>query len=224
MKPQRVIAGTPFLDQNYSAVTLNWLQLRPQPERWLGTLGAYIPDAHNALVREFLATDADRLLILECDMAVHAGLIARCRTHRADVVTGAYVERRPPYRPLVYPSVDPTGTAHNIQPDEVARIIDEGQGREMPIAAAGTGIISIHRRVLEKLSDPWFEASPVALEQRENAGHDLYFWAKAREAGFTTAWDTSEIMYAYHIGWQQYTLIDFVQRVQKEAMILNGPA
>lgn len=218
MTVQKVYAGTPFRDQLYSAVALNWLQIRPQPERWLGTVAAYIPEAHNKLVQAFLETDGDRLLILEDDHIVQPNIIARCRGHRADAVTGLYVQRRPPFSPVLYSHVTETGVAVDMQPDSVSRLIDQGHRgitNEVPIEGTGTGVLSVHRRVFETLKYPWFEASPYATHQGDAGGHDLWFCQKLRAAGFSLAWDTSEHMRCIHIGWDTYDIDRWIERLLK---------
>jgi hypothetical protein len=119
-----VVAATPYTDMVYGAVTANWLNIRPMPERWLSSLASYLPEAHNNLVEEFLSLPdrPDRLLILEDDLAVQPEIIARCRTHRADVVSGLYFARRA--GPLAFGGFAvPSGSA------EPARIPQQQRGR-----------------------------------------------------------------------------------------------
>lgn len=224
MKPQRVVAGTPYTDQMYSAVTANWLNIRPMPERWLSAIGSYLPEAHNGLVKQFLEeTDADRLVIIEDDLALRPNIFARCRTHQADVVTGLYVARRPPYNPLAYEDLDEeSGACFAIQPARMSELL--ATPREHPIESCGTGILSVHRRVLEAIPWPWFEASPAALEGQGFGGHDFMFCAKVKRAGFRLALDSAESMYGYHVGWQGYDMSDYIDYFKRNpsTMVTSG--
>lgn len=205
----------------YSAVAMNWLQIRPQPQRWVYEIGSYLPEAHNRIVDSFLKTDADRLLILEDDLAVRTGIIARCAGHRADIVSGLYVGRRPPHQPLLYEGADAEGRAADIQPDTVARLLEKPPG-EYPISACGTGIMSIRRKVLETMKWPWFEPSPGDRGNRAFGGHDLYFCGKATSLGFKIAFDSSELMYGLHVGWQHYSIEDWIRTVRSSAGLPVG--
>lgn len=200
----------------YGAVSANWLNIRPMPERWLSSLASYLPEAHNNLVEEFLSLEPkpDRLLILEDDLAVQPSIIARCRTHQADVVSGLYFARRPPYQPLIYEALDDQGNTLMIQPDRLAQLL-EREG-EHPITACGTGILSIRREVLEAVPSPWFEPSPAQLRGGKFGGHDLYFCSKVLKAGFSLAFDCSELMRGFHVGWQQFDAPDYFRSIQEQ--------
>lgn len=219
MKPQRVVFGTPYTDQMYSAVTSNWNQIAPRPEQWIDANSTYVPKAHNDLIRRFLEeTDAERFFLLEDDIAVQPLIAARIATHQADVVTGLYVARREPYNPLIYRSVDERGTCQNLQPAEVGELL--GDPREHPIELCGTGMLSISRRVLETIPPPWFEGSQVAQDAATEGGtgHDFGFCIKARQAGFTVAYDSSQLMYGIHLGWKQHGIEDYLHRVRLDAL------
>lgn len=211
LKPQSIAVGTPFTDQIYAAVAISWLAIDPRPDAWLYQVSSYLPEAHNRLVEDFLnETMCDRLLILEDDIEVDRRIIARCATHRADVVTGVYRARRPPHQGLLYDSLSEDGTGHYVAPERLAGLLR--RPGEHPIAGAGTGMISIHRRVLESMSWPWFEPSPGdrASEKRGFGGHDLYFCAKVARAGFRMTVDTHEIMVGKHVGWKSISIDEYI--------------
>lgn len=210
MPPQSVAVGTPFTDQMYSSVVVSWLAIDPRPQAWLYQVSSYLPEAHNRLVEDFLEkTDCDRLLILEDDIEVDPRIILRCSVHRADVVTGIYRARRHPHQALLYDWLDEDGSGHYISPDHLARLLE--RPGEHPIAACGTGMISIRRKVLEAMPWPWFEPSPADRENRRGfGGHDLYFCAKLARAGVKVAVDTHEVMTGKHVGWKSIGLHDYI--------------
>lgn len=212
VKPQRILAATPFTDDTWSGIVGGWVNLDPMPDlcrlhadprdsqRWVAVHGSYLPEAHNRCFSEALRWDGwDRLLIVENDMLLHQKVIARCRGHKADIVTGIYFGRRYPPMPVMWKEVSPEGRAINLNHLDVAALLEAPEG-EHPIGAAGTGILSVARHVIELMPQPWFEHSPEALREGHYGGHDLYFCAKARAQGFSVCVDTSPLMLAEHAG------------------------
>jgi GT2 family glycosyltransferase len=88
-----------------------------------------------------------------------------------DVVVPHCLKRTPPWPPVVYSHQTEEG--HFVS----AELPPKGLTR---IHAAGSAGMLIRRRVLERLSDPWFRPAPDAHGLNE----DLYFCQQVREAGF----------------------------------------
>lgn len=196
-REQTICIGTPFRDMIYAPVVCSWLSLWPRPDRWVYQLDHHLPESHNLIVEHFLDTDCDRLLILEDDMWPHPEVVARCRGHKADAVSGVYRGRHSPYPPMVFDKSDKNGVEVTFYPFRLQQRLDKP--REYPIEVAGTGIMSIHRRVLEAMPPPWFEIPPP---MEGLTGPDFYFCMKLRRAGFSLAVDTHEHMKAQHVGWR----------------------
>lgn len=207
-----MIATTPYTGQTSSKVTDNWLNLDPLPDlcpelpdrrqkkRWLPAHGSYLPEAHNRCFEEALRyADWDRVLVLENDMIFHQHLVARARTHQADIVSGIYFMRRHPPTPVLWKDVSPDGRGVNLTHLDMAALFEAPPG-EHEIGAVPTGILSVARHVVELMERPWFETSPEAAREGHKGGHDLYFSAQARRQGFTIAVDTSPLFVAGHLG------------------------
>lgn len=227
--PQRILAATPFTDMTASDVAGDWLNLDPMPDlcellpdrqersRWISVHGSYLPEAHNRCLSEALRFSGwDRLLMLENDMVVSQRIVARARTHRADVVSGIYFARRFPPMPILWKEVSPEGRAVNLNHLDVAALLEAEPG-EHPIGATGTGIVSISRALIELMRQPWFEPSPEALREGHYGGHDLYFCAKARAQGFTVAVDTSPLFLAEHAGRDRIGLRHYLAQMRAMA-------
>lgn len=195
----RVAIGVPYTETMYSQVCDNWLHINPQPVEWFPGHGSYLPEAHNRVVRSALEKkNWDRLLILENDMLVPSRLVSRVRQHRAPVVSGVYFSRRRPHKLMAFGAIDEDGTAHDLDHLAFGKAIDKGG--EVPIAGAGTGILSIHRSVFEAMPFPWFEPSPAEIAKGTTGGHDIWFAHKVAELGLTFALDAHDDMLCYHIG------------------------
>lgn len=224
-----MIGATPFTDMSASDVIGGWLNLDPMPDlcplrpdlreksRWITVHGSYLPEAHNRCFSEALRHDGwDRLLMLENDMIVHQHLVARTRTHKADIVSGIYFARRYPPVPMLWKAVSGEGRSVNLNHLDVAALLEAAEG-EHPIGASGTGILSIARHVVELMPQPWFEPSPEALREGHYGGHDLYFCAKALAQGFSIAVDTSPLFLAEHAGRDRIGLKNYLAQMRAAA-------
>ena len=118
--------------------------------------------------------------------------------------------------PILWKEVSPQGRAINLNHLDVASLMEANEG-EHPIGAAGTGILSVSRAVIELMPQPWFEPSPEALREGHFGGHDLYFCAKARAQGFTVAVDTSPLFLAEHAGRDRIGLRHYLAQVKAMA-------
>lgn len=229
-KPAVVLAATPFTDMTASDVAGDWLNFDPPPDlcalrpdyqekaRWIAVHGSYLPEAHNRCFSEALRyANWTRLLMLENDMVVHQHIVARARTHKADIVSGLYFARRFPPMPILWKEVSLEGRAINLNHLDVATLMEKEPAGEVPIGACGTGILSVSRAVIELMPQPWFEPSPEALREGHYGGHDLYFCAKARAQGFTVAVDTSPLFMAEHAGRDRIGLRHYLAQMKAMA-------
>lgn len=109
-------------------------------------IGDSHPDrARNNLVHEFLQSEADQLLFIDCDLLFSPDHVRRLLSHDADVVAGCYHKK---HRRLVdgVPQFDWVLNAiEGEHPDPVSKL--------QRIAYAGTGFLKIHRRVFQLMID-----------------------------------------------------------------------
>lgn len=160
--------------------------------------GSLLSRQRNELVVQFLDdTDADWLLILDSDEtitpAVFDKLIAAAHDTARPIVAGIYF------------AAWESGGPHPRPLPMVLRVNDRGsydavddlpEDDVIPIDAAGTGCLLIHRGVLQTMRDAsnagplaqheagkwcWFRDMPVAGEW---FGEDVYFCRRARDMGF----------------------------------------
>jgi len=224
--PARILAAVPA--GGWAPETPpNWLNLDPMPDlcpqlpdrrvkhRFVVPAGSYLPEAFNRCFQEALRyADWDRLLMLETDMILHQRIVARARTHRADITTGIYFMRRYPPTPVLWKAVSPDGRAINMTHLDMAELLEAPEGEHEFQGAAGTGILSIARHVLELMPRPWFGVSPEAEREGHRGGHDLYFFAQAHRLGFSVAVDNSPLFAAGHIGSHQIDLGNYLAEMK----------
>ena len=145
-----------------------------------------IPHDHNrnVIVKEFLSTDIEWLIMVDSDVVIPQNLL--------DLVTKG--------KPIISGRV----VVHKNKANYLMALLEK-DGRLLPLKelntpqqvdAVGTGCIAIHRSVLEKLEPPYFKF----VYDKDGLviyGEDFYFCKKAIEAGFEI-WATPEID-CYHV-------------------------
>lgn len=144
----------------------------PRPDGvavWTECKGS-IAEARNALVRRFLASDAQWLVMVDDDHALPPDFLFRPRTH--PIVASVYLTRMPPYVPTLYGPRLPDGSFEVLTLDEVPT------HGVVPVYAAGASGMFVTRAVYEAMPAPWYE-----LGQSDHVGEDLWFCHKAQQLG-----------------------------------------
>jgi hypothetical protein len=158
------------------------------------------PVAHNALVRAFLETDCDTLLLIEDDHNADEEIVERMRSKAAnwefDVVCASYVNRRATPWPVgcgVFTGEEgPAGLRINL---DLRRVAESGT-QQTPCAALG--LVFIRRRVLEGMLG---DADPATFEWFKMLGAsslDLWFYREVQRLGFRAGVDRDE--WIGHVG------------------------
>jgi len=131
--------------------------------------GVDITGGCNEACRKMLEHDSDWLWLIGDDHVFEPNILQRMLAHNVDVLVPFCLKRAPAFQPVIYGSENPDGSGHS-----VAEIPRQGL---FEVYASGQAGMLIHRRVLEAMSDPWFETFGKQNE-------DLMFSRKIREAGF----------------------------------------
>jgi hypothetical protein len=140
--------------------------------------------ARNALVHEFLKTDATELLFIDSDVIVQPDDILRLMAQSKDITTGAYPRRAKDQNFFADLYFDANGDL-------------EFDGSLMRVERAPTGFMLIQRHVIEKMvaaHPEWtYEKSPTenmsavfdfAIKNGKYVGEDYLFCDRATNMGF----------------------------------------
>jgi hypothetical protein len=140
--------------------------------------------ARNALVHEFLKTDATELLFIDADVVATADDMLRLMAQSRDITTGAYPRRAKDQNFFADLYFDANGDL-------------EFDGSLMRVERAPTGFMLIQRHVIEKLvaaHPEWtYEKSPTekmsavfdfAIVDGKYVGEDYLFCDRATQMGF----------------------------------------
>jgi hypothetical protein len=152
----------------------------PEDVRIETSIGGPLALGRNMLVRRFLQSRADWLLMIDDDHAVPPGFLRHLLEQpTVPILASLYLTKRPPFQPSLYgPPVRDQKTGMPAFICVFLGDFPESHGIH-PVYAAGASGMLVQRVVYETLSDPWYE-----LGQSDHVGEDLWFAHKAQQAGF----------------------------------------
>jgi GT2 family glycosyltransferase len=173
--------------------------------------------AASTLMRRFLASDADTLLLIDDDMTFPPDLLKKLRSNednfRYGIVSALATQRVPPPRALVMrlseqqpPLPDAlNGIYYDLLVDEVR------PGETMPVDATGFAFTLIRREVIEAMTDAEWGAPFTQYVQWGSGGEgeDVNFCRRAGSLGYQTAVDAG--CHVGHVGSVVYGYEEFDQ-------------
>jgi hypothetical protein len=109
------------------------------------SIGAMTADHNrNAIVHDFLKSDAEWLFWVDSDTQVPVGAVSRMLSHGRTLVSGLYYGKTEPHDPIAY-------TVYNGAFAPIDRTLRWERGEILPIDAAGMGCMLTHRSVFEDI-------------------------------------------------------------------------
>lgn len=152
--------------------------------------GSVLHDSRNKIVKEFLNTtiapDFDWLVFIDSDMAFPNNAVEQLLSHSPNVkIVGAnYCSRIEPHDSTAAGLLGPVYT----KPDS--------KGLEK-VERMGMGLVAIHKDVFNALEMPYFD---WVTGEKAYVGEDVYFFNRARQAGFDVYIDHDLSKDVYHMG------------------------
>lgn len=150
-------------------------------------LNKKIDDARNEIVEEALRQGAQYIFWLDDDVVTPGDSFLKLYRHQKDIVNGVYWSKSNPSMPLLF-------RGHLEGP-----YWDWHVGDFIEIDAAGNGLTlvktDVYRKIQKELGEPWYSVDyasfPGLTKGGANNTEDLYFYWKARQAGYKIYADTS---------------------------------
>jgi predicted SAM-dependent methyltransferase len=149
--------------------------------------GKPIADARNEIVEWAIKTDADYVYWLDDDVIAPPDSFLKLWRHQKDIINGVYWSKSNPPMPLLF-------RGHLEMP-----YLNWHVGDLIEIDAAGNGLTlvktKVYKDIIEKVGGPCYSTEygsfPGAQVSPLNNTEDLYFYDKARKAGYKIWADTS---------------------------------
>lgn len=142
-----------------------------------------IAEARNEIVEFALSQGANYIYWLDDDVIAPSDAFLKLWRHQKDIVNGVYWSKSNPPMPLLF-------RGHLDGPYLNWRV-----GDFIEIDAAGSGLTLVKSEVYRKLSEPWYSTEygsfPGVSGSPANNTEDLYFYWKAKQAGYRVWADTS---------------------------------
>ena len=155
-------------------------------------IGKPIAEARNEIVQYALDQNANYIYWLDDDVIAPPDAFMKMYHHQRDIINGVYWSKSNPPMPLLF-------RGHLDGPYWNWHV-----GDLIEIDAAGNGLTlvktDVYRKISEVVGGPWYSTEyasfPGVKESGYNNTEDLYFYWKAKKAGFKIWADTS--IQAYH--------------------------
>jgi hypothetical protein len=156
--------------------------------------GTLIFNQRERLAEEALKDGADAILWVDSDMRFPKDALEILLSRDLPIVGVNATTRRFPVKP----------TALDIDPEtnDLVKVDSKGKTGLEQVMGVGFGMILIKKEVFEAAQKPWFW-----FEQTDKGGiigEDIYFCAKAFDAGFQSVIDHELSMHIRHIGTYEY--------------------
>lgn len=149
--------------------------------------GKPIAEARNEIVQYALDAGANYIYWLDDDVIAPPDAFLKLWKHQKDIINGVYWSKSNPPMPLLF-------RGHLDMP-----YLNWHMGDLIEIDAAGNGLTlvktDVYRTIADKIGGPWYSTEygsfPGVKASPHNNTEDLYFYWKAKKAGFKVWADTS---------------------------------
>jgi hypothetical protein len=181
MSDSKVLVAYPTAEFARHAVFYDYFNRLDKP------IGTIIAGAHgqsparnrNLLIRMALEQGCTHILFLDDDTAFPHDMLTKLLAHDLDIVSGFYLMRSFPHKPIVFKQFDEIGKVKHYYPE------DNGLHE---VACVGLGACLIKVDVFKKLEYPWIRLGEI---ETDHWSDDTGFFKRVREAGIKIYCDFS---------------------------------
>ncbi len=199
----KTLIAIPCMDMIHADFVRSLLSLEISGEvQYTFAQSSLIYDARNQLAEIAVKGGFDRVLWLDSDMQFPASTFRRLHEHLdlgAEMATGLYFGRRPPFGPIIYRDVRLEDRGERFLAPVAESFDDYPRDEVFDVAACGFGCVmtgvDLLCRVAEKYGPPF---TPVS-----GLGEDLSFCMRVRDLGAQIRCDSSLTL--GHVGLMVYT-------------------
>lgn len=179
-------------------------------EFWFVNIGRiFTPAAREEAAKKALEHGHDYIFFVDDDMICPDDLFLRLYRHHkvADIVCPLAFTRNPPYKPVLYASIDGWDAVNRTDYFINNSIMNYPKNQLVEVDAHGFGAALIKTWMLHKIQPPYFMSS-------EGTGEDILFCYKAKKVGARVFSDTT--FNIGHLGHPQIITEGFVDQYRKE--------
>jgi glycosyltransferase involved in cell wall biosynthesis len=176
VKEQKVLVGVPTVEMARRAQFYDYLNLLEKPIGTVQTMahGQSPAKNRNLIIAQALQHNCSHVLFIDDDMAFEPDMLMRLLAHDKDIVTGYYLMRNYPHKPLIFDARERDGSCRPYWPR------DDEHGL-IKIVNAGLGACLIKTTVFQKMPQPWITLGELTKDEWCD---DISFFNRARDLGF----------------------------------------
>lgn len=188
---RKILIAVPCMDQlpaqfAHSLATLTSYGIEDaQISIWFN-LGSLIYTSRDQIAKKALLDECELVMWFDSDMVFNPDTLTRLLTHiddGADMVTGVYYRRTPPFTPVVFETMDMNEDGQGFTWKEFEKIPDE----PFEVAACGFGCVLMRTEMFVSVFAQYGQMfTPIA-----NCGEDIAFCWRARQCGYKIIADPS---------------------------------
>lgn len=188
---RKILIAVPCMDQvaapfAHSLATLTSYGIKDtQISVWFN-LGSLIYTSRNEIAKRALEQEADLVMWFDSDMIFPPDTLARMVKHideGADMVTGIYYRRTPPFTPTIFKTMDISVEMGAAKWEE----FDEIPNEPFEVEACGFGCVLMKTELFASVFSKFEQMfSPIG-----NVGEDIAFCWRAKECGYKILCDPS---------------------------------
>jgi glycosyltransferase involved in cell wall biosynthesis len=128
----------------------------------------------NIIIQQALSIDCSHILFIDDDVTFPPDLLFRLLAHGKDVVTGYYLMRNFPHKPIIFDeSLDDGRCVHHFP--------EPGETELIEVVNTGLGCALIKTEVFKALEPPWIRLGQL---EKDHWCDDIDFFNRVRAAGF----------------------------------------
>ncbi len=158
-----------------------WALERPDATHFMHSFHASLARAQNEIAQKFLASESEYLFLTNDDHVYPPDTLTRLLAHKKEIVSGIYLRRGLPFEPVIFSEQNTAGRVH-------PHYFKQGDNGLIPVKACGGGCLLIHRSVLEKIPQPWWNLGTI---ESDLISEDISFCKSVNAAGFQIWCDLS---------------------------------
>lgn len=179
----KIVIGLPTAEMARRADFYDYFNqiMRPEGTYIVSTHGQSPARGRNIIIEDALNNNATHVFFIDDDVLIPSDALMKLLNHNKDIVTGLYLMRNFPHRPIIFNKAEANGSCHHH--------FLNGNGNDLiEIVAAGLGCCLIKTEVFKKLEKPWVRLGQLEMDHWCD---DIDFFRRARDAGFKSYCDTT---------------------------------
>lgn len=191
----RVLIGVPTPGSSKNDSFYDYWNLIKKPVGTICTFARGQSPARNRniMIEQALLNNCTHVLFIDDDTAPPPDILIKLLAHDKHIVTGLYLMRSFPHRPIIFESADEQGRCAH-------QFLTNGMQGLVPIVAAGLGAVLIHTDVFKVMRHLELDKDQHGNENRwirlgelesDHWCDDIGFFRRVKEAGFQPYCDLS---------------------------------